>query len=126
MANQMLDQLGLGDAELSLLLTDDEGIRKLNWKHRRKNRPTDVLSFRAVHPSGCSHAPQPHLLGDIVISLDTAARQARARRRALAVELRLLLAHGLLHLVGFDHAEPRQKRHMVAQTQHLIRGTHLP
>lgn len=126
MASQMLEHMGLGDVELSVLLTNDEGIRMLNLEHRHKNRPTDVLSFHVVSPFVCSGAPLPRLLGDIVISLDTAARQARFRRRALAAELRLLLAHGLLHLLGYDHAEPEQKRQMVAQTKRLMLAAPLP
>jgi probable rRNA maturation factor len=126
MANQMLEQLGLVNVELSVLLTNDEGIRKLNWRHRHKNRPTDVLSFPVASPLAFSSAPRPRLLGDIAISLDTAARQARQRRRELATELRFLLAHGLLHLLGYDHGEPQQKREMVAQTRRLVLAAPLP
>jgi len=61
-----------------------------------------------------------------VISLDTAERQARARRRPLIEEVRFLLAHGVLHLVGYDHAEPHEKREMVAMTRKLVRSAPLP
>jgi probable rRNA maturation factor len=66
------------------------------------------------------------LLGDVVISLDTAARQASGRKRELLVEVRFLLAHGILHLVGHDHAYPAQKRRMDALTRHLVRHAPLP
>jgi probable rRNA maturation factor len=66
------------------------------------------------------------ILGDVVISLDTAERQARARRRPLIEEVRFLLAHGVLHLVGYDHAEPVEKREMVAMTPQLVRAAPLP
>jgi probable rRNA maturation factor len=122
MANRMLAALELGDAELSILLTDDAAMRVLNREHRGKDRPTDVLAF----PLGRRRAPSeaPTLLGDVVISIDTAARQAQGRRRDVLDEIRFLLAHGLLHLLGFDHATPAQKRRMDAQTRRLVRAVH--
>jgi probable rRNA maturation factor len=117
MADRMLGALGLDDAELSVLLTDDARIRELNRDHRHKDRPTDVLAF-PLDESDDGHGPR--LLGDVVISLDTAARQARGRRRELAAEVRFLLAHGLLHLIGYDHATPPEKRAMSALTRRLV------
>jgi probable rRNA maturation factor len=119
MAEQMLRALELGDAELSVLITDDERIRTLNREHRGKDRPTDVLSF-PMDPDAAS-APG-RLLGDVVISLDTALRQARGRRRDLVAELRFLLAHGLLHLLGYDHATASEKKRMVKATRRLVRA----
>ena len=117
----MLARLQLPDAELSVLLTDDGEIHRLNREHRQKDKPTDVLAF-AMDES----VPDPAgILGDVVISLDTAARQARSRRRPLIEEVRFLLAHGLLHLVGYDHAEPEEKREMVAMTRQLVRAAPL-
>ena len=75
----------------------DQTIRELNRQYRHKNRPTDVLSF-PLADERC-----PTLLGDVVISIDTARRQARQRKRAFADELRALLIHGILHLLGYDH-----------------------
>ena len=74
-------------------------MRALNARYRRKPRPTDVLAFAA------REAPQPatRLLGDVVISLDTAQRQARRARQSLDRELVTLLIHGILHLLGYDH-----------------------
>ncbi|HEY1909041.1 MAG TPA: rRNA maturation RNase YbeY, partial [Myxococcaceae bacterium] len=100
-AARFLDTLDLDDVELSVLLTTDAGIQDLNRRWRRKNRPTDVLSFPAGAPAPGSTGP--FHLGDIILSLDTARRQARAHRRSLADELDLYLAHGLLHLLGHDH-----------------------
>ena len=121
MADAMLTYLNLFDAELSVLLTDDETIRRLNRRYRHTDRPTDVLSFHFDSSLTPPSLNGPRLLGDIVISLDTAARQASGRRRPLLAELRWLLAHGILHLLGFDHARARQKRRMVAWTRRLVR-----
>ncbi len=118
----MLNRLELVDAELSVLLTNDENIRRLNREHRRKDRPTDVLSFHFDSRFSPSPNESPRVLGDIVISLDTAARQAVGRRRPLIVELRWLLAHGILHLLGYDHARASQKKKMDAWTRRLVRS----
>ena len=122
----MLAALQLADAELSVFLTDDELIRMLNRDHRNKDRATDVLAFALEEPSAAS-PPSPateseRLLGDVVISLDTALRQARARRRPLLEEVRFLLAHGLLHLCGYDHMTPADKREMDNLTRRLVRA----
>jgi probable rRNA maturation factor len=122
LGDAMLAALELPRAELSVLLTDDREIHRLNRDHRQKDKPTDVLAF-AMDES----VPDPAgILGDVVISLDTAERQARARRRPLIEEVRFLLAHGVLHLVGYDHAEPAEKREMVAMTRRLVRLAPLP
>ena len=116
---RMLGALGLGDAELSVLFVDDATIRVLNRKHRDKDSPTDVLAFpvdeRPVRGV-------PRVLGDVVISLETALRQARSRRRGLIAEVRFLLAHGLLHLIGYDHGTRIQKRRMDAASRRLVRA----
>jgi len=114
----MLSALGLEEAELSILLVDDARIQDLNRLHREKDRPTDVLAFPL------DEAPvsgTPRLLGDVVISLETALRQARSRKRPLLPEVRFLLAHGLLHLIGFDHGNPKDKRRMDAAARRLVR-----
>ena len=117
----MLRALELPDAELSVLLTDDAGIHALNREHRNKDRPTDVLAF----PMDESVPDPAGILGDVVISMDTAARQATGRHRELAVEVRFLLAHGLLHLIGYDHGSPAEKREMVTMTRRLVRAATL-
>lgn len=127
MANRMLGSLELLGSELSVLLTNDEGIHELNLAHRGKDKPTDVLSF----PQNEFRKPlipklkgNPLLLlGDVVISVDTAARQAQSRRRPLLEEVRFLLAHGVLHLLGYDHATPEEKKVMTAKTRWLVQAS---
>ena len=80
---------------VALVLTGDRAVRALNARYRGQDRPTDVLSF----PGGGSEAE----LGDIVISVETADRNARAQRRTLAQELDVLALHGFLHVLGYDH-----------------------
>jgi len=114
----MLESLGLEEAELSVLLCDDASIRRLNRRYRKKNRATDVLAFPMQEGEG----PQvhPNLLGDVVISLPTATIQAAAHDRPIVEEVTFLLAHGLLHLLGYDHATKREEREMSAQTRDLM------
>jgi probable rRNA maturation factor len=113
-AQSFLERLGLADAELSLLVTDDRGIRRLNRRWRGKDRSTDVLSFPLTEPPG--NGP---VLGDVVVSLDTAERRARDEGRAVSVELDRYLAHGLLHLLGFDHERPEDARVMARKEAEL-------
>jgi probable rRNA maturation factor len=90
------DAVGLR-GEVDVLLTSDEEIRRLNRTFRKKNKPTDVLSFPAPEELAGEHA------GDLAISLDTAARQAESYGHTLNDEIKILLLHGLLHLAGMDH-----------------------
>ena len=117
-AEKMLAALGLEDAELSVLLCDDATIHELNRDYRRRDRPTDVLAFAMREGEG--GGADLELLGDVVISLDTARRQAREGGRAIAREVTVLLAHGLLHLLGFDHRTDAEERRMKARTDVLV------
>lgn len=117
-AEAMLAALGVEDSELSILLCDDSTIRELNRRYRKKNRATDVLAFPMQEGPGPQFAQG--LLGDVVISLPTARRQAAAHDRAIVDEVTFLLAHGLLHLLGHDHATARQEREMNARTEALM------
>jgi probable rRNA maturation factor len=117
-AERMLRALRLGKAELSILLCDDDTIRELNRTWRRKDRPTDVLAF-AMH-EGEGGKIRPELLGDVVISLETARRQAVRGGRSIAREVSFLLAHGLLHLLGSDHRTRAEERVMNARTDALV------
>jgi len=83
---------------VSVLLTSDEEIRRLNREFRHKDKATDVLSFPALHVNGGER-----LAGDLAISVETAAREAERREHPLAVELETLVLHGVLHLAGWDH-----------------------
>ncbi len=113
----MLQALAMQGAELSILLCDDATIHELNRRHRRKNKPTDVLAFAMAE--ALEGPDQSALLGDVVISLDTAKRQAEARQAPLLDEVTLLLAHGLLHLLGYDHQTRAEERRMTARTDLL-------
>jgi rRNA maturation RNase YbeY len=118
-AMRLLDRLGRADAELSLLLVSDAVMRDLNRRFRGRDRPTDVLAFSQIEGPGV--APLP-LLGDVVISVDTARRQAAERRVPLAREGERLLIHGLLHLLGYDHERSAvEARRMRRREQALAR-----
>ena len=119
-AEAMLSALHRQDAELSVLLCDDETIHTLNRDYRGKDSPTDVLAF-AMNEGEVAHV-QAHILGDIVISIPTARRQAREHQRTIASEVRWLLAHGLLHLLGFDHQNEGEYRRMMARQDVLVRA----
>ena len=98
---------GRPDFEVGLRITTDREIRALNRDDRGKDKPTDVLAFaQREGPAGALH---PGLLGDIVISVETARRQAR---RGLAAELLHLASHGLCHLLGYDHRDDEEERVM--------------
>jgi len=92
-AAQLLAEVGKPDAEVSVLLTDDSGIHTLNRQWRNIDKPTDVLSWPME---------EEVLLGDVAISVDTAARQANAREWPIEEEIALLLVHGILHLLGYE------------------------
>lgn len=100
---RFLEALGVG-GELSVMVVNDRRIRALNREWREIDKATDVLSFE--------QDPSIGVLGDVVISLDTARRQARGDGRPLSQELSRLLAHGVLHLLGHDHQKPAQARRM--------------
>jgi probable rRNA maturation factor len=116
---RMLTALSLERAELSVVLCDDAVIRTLNRRHRGLDRPTDVLAF-AMAEGEALVSPGPRLLGDVVISHATAARQARAANKDTLAEITMLLAHGLLHLLGFDHQTDHAERCMRARTDALV------
>lgn len=86
--------------EVSVLLTTDSEIRRLNREFRHKDKATDVLSF----PAPDSADPRTRTSGDLAISVETAARQAEEFSHPLSAELQILVLHGLLHLAGYDHA----------------------
>lgn len=117
-AERMLLALGLDRAELSVLLCDDRTIHALNRDYRRKDEPTDVLAF--AMRDGEAGDLHPDVLGDVVISIDTARRQAGEAGRSLSDEITMLLAHGLLHLLGYDHRTRAEERRMNARADLLI------
>lgn len=112
--------------ELSLRLTSDYEIQTFNNQYRHKNQPTDVLAFAALEvkvPQSSEQisADEPLYLGDIIISVDTAKKQARQKHHSLTVELAWLLAHGVLHLLGWDHPDEESLRQMLAQQEILLK-----
>ncbi len=107
------------NTEVSVLLTDDEGIRALNVEYRGVDGPTDVLSF-SQHEGEDEFASEENLLGDLVISVETAKRQAKEQGRAIEAEVHMLVVHGLLHLLGYDHAEPDEAERMFARQNELL------
>ena len=117
-AERMLEGIQRPDAELSVLLCDDATIHALNRDYRAKDRPTDVLAFAMAEGEGGDL--HPDLLGDVVISLDTARRQAGEGGRTIVHEVTFLLAHGLLHLLGYDHRDEDERRVMMALTDGLV------
>ena len=104
----LLEVLGKAEGELSVLLVDDARIAELNAEWRGVDGPTDVLSF----PQG-----EGELLGDLVLSVDTAKRQGDARGHSLHTELRILMVHGLLHLMGYDHELDEEAHQVMAKRE---------
>ncbi len=105
------------EAEISLLFCDDDEIAELNRQYRRKNKPTDVLSFAQ------NHTPIPgaaRLLGDIVISLETVEARFPQSAEKMRAEIRLLFCHGLLHLLGYTHDKPAEEKRMAARQAQLL------
>lgn len=106
-------------SELSVVLVDDAEMQRLNAAYRQIDKATDVLAFAMREGEGAELHPE--VLGDVVISLDTAARQATSRRILIADELRMLLTHGVLHLLGYDHERsPAEARRMFRKQRELI------
>lgn len=141
-ALKLLRILALDHCELSLMLVSDSGIRRLNRDFRGKDQATDVLSFPQLEPDRACIEPThpdthptahrqrhrrakaatvpPLALGDVVISVDTARRQARELGQSTAARIRTLLIHGLLHLLGYDHERSAaEARRMFAREHEL-------
>jgi probable rRNA maturation factor len=123
-AKKLLAAAGEPSSSLSVTLVNDAAIRELNREHRGKDKATDVLSFSI-------HAPQERaepaglpekLLGDVVISIETARRQASEYDASLQNELYRLLIHGILHVLGHDHERADERRVMVAAERRLAKA----
>ena len=108
---------------LSLTFVGDAAMRRLNREHRAKDRTTDVLSFPMYEPFAVPRTPQSGepelLLGDVIISVDAAVRQALDYDASLDDEIERLLVHGIAHLLGHDHEEPRERARMVRLEKRL-------
>jgi probable rRNA maturation factor len=125
-ARHTLDQMGVNPlAELSVLLVDVEYMTELNHRWMGGDGPTDVLAFpmdegSVDHGPGENNGGEPALLGDIVLCPEVAAKQAATAGHGTADELYLLTVHGVLHLLGYDHAEPEEEREMFALQARLL------
>jgi len=114
----LLEQYPFQNPQLSILFVDDDQIRAMNKKHRKLDRPTDVLSFPMLEEKkGKKPSDEPTPLGDIVISLESAARQAKEQEHPMKNEIALLLVHGFLHLLHFDDQKPKERREMFSLQQ---------
>lgn len=117
LAARVLGLLDKPDGEVSLLFCDDDVIQPLNRDWRGKDKPTDVLSFSQQEGELIGDV---NLLGDIIISIPTAQRQADERGHSLAHEVRVLVVHGLCHLLGYDHEEDDEAEVMEALERSLL------
>jgi len=118
-ARRILRKLGYEDYEISIVLVDDREITRLNRQYLHRNRPTNVISFpmASTDPPGLPYK----ILGDVVISAETAKRQAEEAGKSGEEEILFLLTHGLLHLVGYDHeGSQEERRKMEAQERELF------
>ncbi len=125
-ARTVLKDLNHPDKEISILLVDDRQIRELNDKYLKRNRPTNVISFPMAQGEFSEITPQ--LLGDVVISVETAIKEAQELGLSLEEEIAFLLIHGILHLMGYDHTRgDRQQMETVQEGFYKrlwpIRGT---
>ena len=123
LARFVLARIGIHpQAELSLLLVDEPAMTELHVKWMDEPGPTDVLSFPMdeLRPPKDDEAPEPGLLGDVVLCPTVAQRQAAAAGHSTLDELFLLTTHGILHLLGYDHAEPAEEREMFSLQDEIV------
>ncbi len=125
-ARKVLESEDVDDgSELSVVITDDETVQELNRRFRDRDETTDVLSFGLDLDTGANFATPPgtrHQLGEVVISLPTARRQAEDAGHELLDELLHLLVHGILHILGYDHEQPKEAEAMREQEESLLQG----
>jgi rRNA maturation RNase YbeY len=120
---RMMTYLGCSDRELSVVFGSDGLLQELNHTYRHKDRATNVLAF-AQHPT-YEGEPVSTMLGDVIVSLPTAAREACALRQSLEERVVYLLLHGMLHLLGYDHERSAaQRRQMEALERQVLAFLH--
>jgi probable rRNA maturation factor len=118
---------GIGEAELAVMLTDDAGIRTLNSNWRGIDKPTNVLSFPALPPSGPSvPGDAPRMLGDIAIAYQTARQEADDEQKPFDHHLSHLAIHGFLHLIGHDHEQDDDAETMEALEREILAQLGIP
>jgi probable rRNA maturation factor len=117
----------VGEAELAVMLTDDEGIRTLNGNWRGIDKPTNVLSFPALQPTG-SGGPDdaPRMLGDIAIAYQTTRKEADDEQKLFDHHLSHLAVHGFLHLIGYDHEKDDDADAMESLEQEILAQLGIP
>jgi probable rRNA maturation factor len=126
-AAAQLTDANVGDAELAVMLTDDAGIRTLNQNWRGIDKPTNVLSFPALQPTGPrGDDDAPRMLGDIAIAYETLRREADDERKPLGDHLSHLAVHGFLHLIGYDHENDDDAEAMEALEQEILAHLGIP
>jgi probable rRNA maturation factor len=108
-AEATLEAEGLSTGELTLVISDDEAVRALNRDYLGIDAPTDVLSFGGESPEFVSSPTEDDYLGDVVIAYPQAKKQSSAAGHPVEAELTLLVVHGVLHLLGYDHARSQDK-----------------
>ena len=111
---------------VEILVTGSAEVRRLNRRFRRHDRATDVLSFPAAGNGVRASRPDPEVAGDIAISVEVAARNARRFGHSAAAEVKILILHGLLHLAGLDHEDDRDHGRMSRREEKLRRKLGLP
>ena len=109
-------------AELSVVLTGDGEVRKLNRLYRKKDKTTDVLSFPLLEGKQLKSGKGSIPLGDVVLSVPQTRRQAREGGKKFQAELALLLTHGILHLLGYDHGTKAQEKRMFGLQERLLKN----
>jgi probable rRNA maturation factor len=125
-AAQMTDA-GEGEAELAVMLTDDAGIRTLNLNWRGIDKPTNVLSFPALPPTGAGGPDDaPRMLGDIAIAYETTRREADDEQKPFDHHLSHLAVHGFLHLMGYDHEKDGDAEAMETLEQEILAQLGIP
>lgn len=116
-ASKVMSAAGESESELSVELVGDRRMRGLNRRYRNKDRTTDVLAFAMRESEGGFYSA---LLGDVVISVPTARKQAREARHSLSDELAALLVHGILHLCGYDHERSEKEAMRMQRRERAI------
>ncbi len=123
-ARRVLEAERVPKAELGVVITDDETVRRLNREYAGEDAATDVLSFSLREGEAFAAPDDVARLGEVIISYPTAERQAREAGHAIGAEVEHLLVHGVLHLLGYDHAQPADERAMRARESELLGRPH--
>ncbi|WP_407157233.1 rRNA maturation RNase YbeY [Bradyrhizobium sp. STM 3557] len=126
-AAAQLSDADIGEAEIAVMLTDDAGIRILNNNWRGIDKPTNVLSFPALQPTGpVGEDDPPRMLGDIAIAFETMRREADEAQKPFEHHLSHLTVHGFLHLIGYDHETDDEAEEMEALETEILAQLGIP